>query len=128
VIELTSMRAAILSGNKAALSLNKHHQGISFLTASIFDLLAELPLDQIAGVSMVIDGTEGETKKLCDGIMGQFKQWPYRPNRPRGMGSHRCDGIQIADMLAGAARHRVAGKSPDYLAPLTAKFRLKEAK
>jgi hypothetical protein len=44
------------------------------------------------------------------------------------MGSHQCDGIQIADMLAGAARHRVAGKTPDYLAPLTAKVSLKEAK
>lgn len=127
-VKQSSMRAAILSGSKAALSLNKDHHGIAFLSASICELLTELPLEQIDGVSMVIDGTKGETKKLCDGIMSHFKQWPYRPKRPRGMGSHQCDGIQIADMLAGAARHRVAGKTPDYLESLTAKINLKEAK
>ena len=127
-IKQSSMRAAILSGSKAALSINKHHQGISFLTSSICELLAELPRDQIDGVSMVIDGTKGETMKLCQRLMSHFKLMPSRPKRPRGMGSHQCDGIQIANMLAGAARHRIAGKTPDYLACLTAKVSLKEAK
>ncbi len=127
-INHVDLRAAILSGSKTALSLSKHHQGLAFLTASICDLLTELPRDRTAGVSLVIDGTKGETKQLCERIMSRIKAWPERPNRPRGMGSHQCDGIQLADMLAGAARHKVSDKTPDYLEPLMAKVILKEAK
>jgi hypothetical protein len=96
---------------------------VAFDEEEIAALLAQLRKDQRLPERFEYHFSEGPTK--TDRI---FKQWPHRPNRPRGMGSHQCDGIQIADMLAGAARHRVAGKTPDYLAPLTAKVSLKEAK
>lgn len=124
----STMRAAILSGNKAALSITRQQQGVSFLAARICELLEHLPIEQIDGASMVIDGKKGETKRLCTTIMRLLKPWPNRPNRPRGMGSHQCDGLQVADMLGGAARHRVAGKTPDYLVPLKSRIILKEVK
>lgn len=123
----SDIRVAILCGEKAALPLTEQHQGVPFLAACICDLLQHLPTEQVDGVALVIDGTKGETKRLCALVRHLLRQQPYRPKRPRGIGSHQCDGIQVADMLAGAARHRVAGKIPDYLAPLKSKIILKGA-
>lgn len=98
----SALHAAILAGSKTTLTLSRDHKGITFLSKTICELLGELTLDEISGVTMVIDGTKRETNRLCQGVATLFNQWPNHPNRPRGMESHQCDGIQIADMLAGA--------------------------
>ncbi len=79
---------------------------------------------------MVIDGGKDD-KALCMQVRETLSRkmkaegYDYRLSKVRPYRSHRSDGVMVADMLSGAARHTAQGKAPDFLAALARKIMLR---
>jgi len=90
----------------------------------------ELSRDAVDNAVMVIDGGKDD-KALCMQVRETLSRkmkaegYDYRLSKVRPYRSHRSDGVMVADMLSGAARHTAQGKAPDFLAALARKIMLR---
>lgn len=92
------------------------------------EVAARIPEDVIAGATLVVDDKQERTKasqavRVAVSRVLEGRQMKKRLGGARGLPAHRSDGLQLADMLAGALRESRAGKGgPDHLSDLGRKI------
>jgi len=105
-------------------------RGNDFVAEYISSSVMELSRAAVENAVMVIDGGKDD-KALCvqvrEALSRKMKAegHDYRLGKVRPYRSHRSDGVMLADMLSGAARHTAQGKEPNYLTPLKRKVTLR---
>lgn len=126
-----TIEAIIIVVDKRALSKPpKLPRGNDLVTEYISSSAMELSRDAVENAVMVIDGGKDD-KALCvqvrEALSRKMKTegYDYRLGKVRPYRSHRSDGVMLADMLSGAARHTAQGKAPNFLAPLKRKTTLR---
>lgn len=93
------------------------------------EVARQIPETLIAGAALVIDDKAAKTKttqavRVAVSRVLEERRLERRLAGARGLPAHRHDGLQLADMLAGALRESRAGTgTPDHLAELARKFR-----
>jgi hypothetical protein len=125
--------AAVVGIDKAGLIRSGFRQdGATFVAHHLWELLQSMPAELIDDRVLLVDGQKADVKPVCSMLKTYLRRGQRDPNRMcrlksmRPAESHRCEAIMVADMLAGATRHIVAGKTPDYLAPLRKKIHLSQ--
>ena len=105
-------------------------RGNDLVSEYISSSVMKLSRDAVENAVMVIDGGKDD-KALCIQVreilsqMMKAEGYDYRLGKVRPYRSHRSDGVMLADMLSGAARHTAQGKTPNFLAPLKRKIALR---
>ena len=108
-----------------AVALDKAQIGLMFNTLSPQELTIELIIRltlraselDIANEILIIDGA---TTMFCRNLRVKFTEWCKREKRIRpfkniiGADSRNEDGLQVADMVAGAIRLQAIGMSNDH--------------
>lgn len=121
----SSISVHLLVVDKAALPKPPQFpRGIDFVAQQLCSLVLAAPQQDVENAVMLIDGKKDETAPLCKIARVLLSQemtdcgLSYRLKNIRPAESHRWEGIMVADMTSGAARHSGMGKTPNYLAPL----------
>ncbi len=102
--------------------------GPGILADQLCSLLLKLPDARLNNATVLIDGNKRGSKRLCQATEKQFRQRVRTSTRTcylkgvKAAESHRTDGVQVADMIVGAAQHSASKKKFDYLVPLRHKI------